>query len=141
VWLASWGSAAGLRRVARLGDGWLASAYNTTPQAVARGRAALEDHTDRALTCAVATLWTWVTDDDRDRRERLAHVSVVLGRPEGELAGRLLVGSPAHCADLLAAYAAAGVDLALVWPLADHERQLERVMREVVPLVERATGP
>jgi alkanesulfonate monooxygenase SsuD/methylene tetrahydromethanopterin reductase-like flavin-dependent oxidoreductase (luciferase family) len=31
IWVASWGSAAGLRRVARLGDGWLASAYNTTP--------------------------------------------------------------------------------------------------------------
>ncbi|HSK99489.1 MAG TPA: LLM class flavin-dependent oxidoreductase [Rubrobacteraceae bacterium] len=30
VWIGSWGSDAGLRRVARLGDGWLASAYNTT---------------------------------------------------------------------------------------------------------------
>src|SRR5688572_15068702 len=35
IWLASWGSRAGLRRVARLGDGWFASAYNTTPQAFA----------------------------------------------------------------------------------------------------------
>src|SRR5215831_16162738 len=32
IWVGSWGSAAGLRRVARLADGWLASAYNTTPQ-------------------------------------------------------------------------------------------------------------
>jgi alkanesulfonate monooxygenase SsuD/methylene tetrahydromethanopterin reductase-like flavin-dependent oxidoreductase (luciferase family) len=31
VWIGSWGSSAGLRRVARLGEGWLASAYNTTP--------------------------------------------------------------------------------------------------------------
>ena len=31
LWIASWGSEAGLRRVAELGDGWLASAYNTTP--------------------------------------------------------------------------------------------------------------
>jgi alkanesulfonate monooxygenase SsuD/methylene tetrahydromethanopterin reductase-like flavin-dependent oxidoreductase (luciferase family) len=31
IWVASWGSAAGLRRVARHGDGWLASAYNTAP--------------------------------------------------------------------------------------------------------------
>src|SRR6476646_4857729 len=35
LWIGSWGSAAGLRRVARLGDGWLASAYNTTPDAFA----------------------------------------------------------------------------------------------------------
>ena len=31
IWIGSWGSDAGLRRVARLADGWLASAYNTTP--------------------------------------------------------------------------------------------------------------
>src|SRR5688572_32399326 len=31
IWIGSWGSDAGLRRVARLGDGWLASAYNTNP--------------------------------------------------------------------------------------------------------------
>ena len=31
IWIASWGSKFGLRRAARLGDGWLASAYNTTP--------------------------------------------------------------------------------------------------------------
>ena len=37
LWIGSWGSKAGLRRVARLGDGWLASAYNTTPEAL-RGR-------------------------------------------------------------------------------------------------------
>ena len=31
IWIGSWGSDAGLRRTARLADGWLASAYNTTP--------------------------------------------------------------------------------------------------------------
>ncbi len=31
IFIGSWGSSAGLRRVARLGDGWLASAYNTSP--------------------------------------------------------------------------------------------------------------
>ena len=32
IWIGSWGSDAGLRRVARLADGWLASGYNTTPE-------------------------------------------------------------------------------------------------------------
>ena len=36
LWIGSWGSQAGLRRVARAGDGWLASAYNTTPGALRR---------------------------------------------------------------------------------------------------------
>src|SRR5262245_12048973 len=35
IWVGSWGSDAGLRRVARLADGWLASAYNTTPDGFA----------------------------------------------------------------------------------------------------------
>src|SRR5215212_9995845 len=38
LWIGSWGSEAGLRRAARLGDGWLASAYNTTPEAFAGAR-------------------------------------------------------------------------------------------------------
>src|SRR6266480_7794391 len=33
IWIGSWGSETGLRRVASLGDGWLASAYDTTPEA------------------------------------------------------------------------------------------------------------
>ena len=41
LWIASWGSPAGLRRVVRHGDGWLASAYNTDPAAFAAGRAQL----------------------------------------------------------------------------------------------------
>ena len=32
LWIGSWGSDVGLRRALRLGDGWLASAYNTTPE-------------------------------------------------------------------------------------------------------------
>jgi alkanesulfonate monooxygenase SsuD/methylene tetrahydromethanopterin reductase-like flavin-dependent oxidoreductase (luciferase family) len=32
IWIGSWGSKAGLGRTARLADGWLASAYNTTPE-------------------------------------------------------------------------------------------------------------
>lgn len=32
LWVGSWGSSAGLGRVARAGDGWLASAYNTSPE-------------------------------------------------------------------------------------------------------------
>src|SRR5215204_6802530 len=41
LWVGSWGSQAGLARVARAGDGWLASAYNTTPERFAAARALL----------------------------------------------------------------------------------------------------
>jgi alkanesulfonate monooxygenase SsuD/methylene tetrahydromethanopterin reductase-like flavin-dependent oxidoreductase (luciferase family) len=48
IWVGSWGSDAGLRRAARLCDGWLASAYNTTPslfgEAWQRLRGLLAEH-------------------------------------------------------------------------------------------------
>src|ERR1700735_105589 len=47
LWIGSWGSAAGLRRVARLGDGWLASAYNTTPDQFASANGLLDDELRR----------------------------------------------------------------------------------------------
>ena len=72
IWVASWGSPAGLRRVARWGDGWLASAYNTSPEAFAEGRRRLAHERARLgrpdLPAAVATMWTWVTDDPADAR-------------------------------------------------------------------------
>jgi alkanesulfonate monooxygenase SsuD/methylene tetrahydromethanopterin reductase-like flavin-dependent oxidoreductase (luciferase family) len=86
-------------------------------------------------------MWTWVTDDRGERTEWVARLAGLLDRQPTDVAGRVLVGPPEACAALLSAYAAAGVDLMLVWPVADHERQLERLMREVVPLVRSAAGP
>jgi hypothetical protein len=118
--------------VARLGDGWLASAYNTTPSRLAAARATLPD-----LPCALATMWMYVTDDPRDRDARLAALAAMLNRPVDELAGRCLVGPAVHCATVVRAYADAGVDELFVWPLADPERQLEVFMADVAPLISR----
>jgi len=134
IWIGSWGSPAGLRRVARLGDGWLASAYNTTPDQVASG------WREHGLSCAVATMWTYVTDGAAERAAWLARLAGLLRSAPGDLAGRVLVGSPESCAALLREYADAGTDLLFVWPLADHSRQLGRVMRDVVPLVDPAAA-
>src|SRR5436190_18137670 len=76
LWIGSWGSNAGLRRVARAGDGWLASAYNTTPErfAEARDRLAREleqcDRDAQGFPNAPATMWTWVAKD-RAQGERV----------------------------------------------------------------------
>src|SRR3954469_8798757 len=55
VWIGSWGSPAGLRRVGRLADGWLASAYNTTPERFNAVRLQLPGGFPNALS----TMWTW----------------------------------------------------------------------------------
>jgi alkanesulfonate monooxygenase SsuD/methylene tetrahydromethanopterin reductase-like flavin-dependent oxidoreductase (luciferase family) len=119
LWIGSWGSRAGLARVARLGDGWLASAYNTTPERFAAARAKLPKDFPNAL----ATMWTWVSeDDDRMLTEVLAPM---LRRDPGEL--QVCVGPAGRCAELLSRYAEAGCDRIYVWPLGDEARQLELI--------------
>lgn len=143
IWVASWGSDAGLRRVARLGDGWVASAYNATPARIVDARAKLaaalarDGRSIEGFPCALATMWTYVTDDSRVRDRRLGELAAVLDRPVEQLAGQVLVGPAESCAALVRRYAEAGVDRMFIWPLADAEAQLERFMRDVVPLVER----
>jgi alkanesulfonate monooxygenase SsuD/methylene tetrahydromethanopterin reductase-like flavin-dependent oxidoreductase (luciferase family) len=127
IWIGSWGSAAGLRRVARSGDGWIASAYNITPARVAAARRQLGPD----LPCALATMWTYVTEDRAAADRQLAELGRMLNRPPAELAERVLVGPAQECAAKLTAYAEAGVDQMFVWPLADRNDQLERFMREV----------
>jgi alkanesulfonate monooxygenase SsuD/methylene tetrahydromethanopterin reductase-like flavin-dependent oxidoreductase (luciferase family) len=139
IWVASWGSDAGLRRVARLGDGWLASAYNADPAEIAAARTKLATalrsggRDIAGFPCALATMWTYVTDDERARRDRLAELAAMLKRPAEQLAGRVLIGSAEHCGAVVRAYGEAGVDRMFIWPVADAERQLERFMLEVVP--------
>jgi alkanesulfonate monooxygenase SsuD/methylene tetrahydromethanopterin reductase-like flavin-dependent oxidoreductase (luciferase family) len=133
VWIASWGSAAGLRRVTRLGDGWLASGYNTTPQAFGEGRATLP----AGFPNAIATLWLYVTESRSEAKRMLGDVlAPMLKRPVEALRDLALpIGSAQQCAERLSAYAAAGAERVFVWPLADELRQLELFRENVVPLV------
>src|SRR5918998_675460 len=110
IWIGSWGSEAGLRRVVRLGDGWLASAYNTTPDAFAAARRRLAEHLhafgkdpDR-FPNAIATMFFYVTEE---------------------------------CAEKLAAYQAAGANRIFLWPVEDELRQLATFQERVTPLVGR----
>jgi alkanesulfonate monooxygenase SsuD/methylene tetrahydromethanopterin reductase-like flavin-dependent oxidoreductase (luciferase family) len=131
LWVGSWGSKAGLARVARAADGWLASAYNTTPERFAAGREALAQAlADRGrepdgFPNALATMWTWVSEDaDRVLTGVLAPL---LGRDPEHLRSQVCVGPAGHCAELLARYAEAGCERVYVWPLGDERRQLELI--------------
>jgi alkanesulfonate monooxygenase SsuD/methylene tetrahydromethanopterin reductase-like flavin-dependent oxidoreductase (luciferase family) len=142
IWIGSWGSDAGLRRTARLGDGWLASAYNTTPAKFAVAWATLQkllaDEGKGADTFpnALATVWFHITDDadeaDQIFRRRLAPT---INRPEDILRQRLPVGPAPAFAEKLGAFRDAGVQQVLIWPVTDEERQLELFCERVLPLV------
>ena len=92
-----------------------------------------------AFPRTMATTWLYVTDDEPEARsveERLSHM---LHRPVEELAGRLPIGSPAACLDLLGRYKRAGLQRMLLWPVKDEVQQLERVALEIIPQLGRAS--
>jgi alkanesulfonate monooxygenase SsuD/methylene tetrahydromethanopterin reductase-like flavin-dependent oxidoreductase (luciferase family) len=143
LWIGSWGSEAGLARVARAGDGWLASAYNTTPERFAAARADLAQALTRrgrdadGFPNALATMWTWVTDDRAEADRVLGDMlAPLLGRDPGELRAQVCVGPVDHCAQLLSRYARAGCQRVYLWPLGDETRQLERIASDVAPRIE-----
>ena len=143
IWIGSWGSDAGLRRVARLGDGWLASAYNTLPDQFAAALAKLKDQLKirgkdpASFPNALVTMFMYVTES-KSAAERVLSQTLVtfLHRPVEQLRERLLVGTPEACAEKLAAYRAAGVQRVFVWPVEDEVDQLSVFQKKVAPLVD-----
>jgi len=142
VWIASWGSKAGLRRVARLGDGWFASAYNTTPDDFEAARESLSeelsarDRDPDSFPNALVTMWTWITEDARDAERVLRDVlAPLLKRDPEALRHQVCIGPAESCAELLSRYAQAGCQRVHLWPLGDEPRQIELAATAVLPAI------
>jgi alkanesulfonate monooxygenase SsuD/methylene tetrahydromethanopterin reductase-like flavin-dependent oxidoreductase (luciferase family) len=142
IWIGSWGSEAGLRRVARLGDGWLASAYNTTPASFAEALSHLDgylaDHGKDPETFpnSLSTMWFYITENRSEADHIFRHrVVPAINRPESLLRERLPIGPAGSFADLLAAFKEAGLRRVLLWPVADEARQLELFCDKVASAV------
>lgn len=129
-------------RAARLADGWLASAYNTTATLFAAGWSQLQSllqgtariphpSPTRSRPCGF-----YITDDraeaDRVMRER---VVPTVHRPEETLRERLPVGPAELFAEKLSAFAHAGAQRVFVWPVADEVHQLELFWETVRPAI------
>lgn len=143
IWIGSWGSDAGLRRVARLGDGWLASAYNTLPDQFIARLAKLREHLEAfgkdpaRFPNALVTMFMCITGNKSETERVFSDaLAKLLHRPIDELRERLLVGPPDECAKKVAAYKAAGVERLFIWPVKDEIEQLEKFQRTVMPLVQ-----
>ena len=140
LWVGSWGSSAGLGRVARAADGWLASAYNTSPERFSDARTVLAHLLEQrgresdGFPNALATMWTWVSKDRAEGDRVLADVlAPVLRRDPDELRKQVCVGPVGHCAELLSRYAEAGCERVYLWPLGQEARQLELMAAAVAP--------
>ena len=141
LWIGSWGSEVGLRRALRLGDGWLASAYNTTPELFGAGwdrvQGSLQDtgRDPAGFDNGLATMWFHI--DDRRASDVLESVlAPAVHRPVEELRGRLPFGSAEAVAEVLDAFRAAGVQRVFLWPVSDELEQLKRFAGEVIPLLD-----
>jgi alkanesulfonate monooxygenase SsuD/methylene tetrahydromethanopterin reductase-like flavin-dependent oxidoreductase (luciferase family) len=143
IWVAGWGGRSGLRLVAKHGDGWLASMYNTTPERFGRNLQLVLDDVRAAgrdagsFANALATGWMYITESANEADRILADVlGPTVKRPVEELRELSLPIGPAEvCAERLAAFARAGAERLFVWPLADPVKQLELFREWVVPLV------
>ena len=143
IWIGSWGSPAGLRRVARLADGWLASGYNTTPELFARAwidvqaEVSTQGRDAAGFPNGIATMWCYLTDDPARAEAVLVKVlAPMLNRPVEQLRAILPIGSAEECAKKLLAYAHAGAQRIFLWPLQDERAQLELFRERVVPLLD-----
>jgi len=138
LWVASWGSDVGLRRAVRVGDGWLASAYNISPEdfrdAWRKTQQLLEadGRNPDDFGNGLATAWFYVDDNAAD--DVLANrLAPAIGRPVEQLRERLPFGSAASVADRLLAFRDAGVRRVFMWPVGDEITQLHRLAEEVMP--------
>jgi alkanesulfonate monooxygenase SsuD/methylene tetrahydromethanopterin reductase-like flavin-dependent oxidoreductase (luciferase family) len=126
IWIGSWGSTVGLRRVARLADGWLSSAGpgHQTPEQFAIDVALLNTYLIEAGTDpatfpnAVATMALYISEDPDERLRaagpgyapRPAGIGVEQpeSRPTDDPHGHDMVGSRAECIDKVRRWKAAG---------------------------------
>ena len=144
IWVASWGPA-GAAAGRPPGDGWLASAYNTTPERFREGLDRLAGELRRLgkaperFPSAIATAWLHVTEDTAAAERTLGEVLArMLHRPvEALRSAPLLIGPAEVCAERLAAFVAAGARRIFVWPLQDEVRQLELFRERVTSLLPR----
>ncbi len=134
IWIGSWGSNAGLRRVARLADGWLSSAGpgHQSPEQFAEDVKRLNAFLVRAgkdpatFPNAVSTMALFVSED-RDELERIGGPGYVprpvgigvaqpAGRPSEDPHAHDMVGTRAACLDKVRRWKAAGAQALFLVP-------------------------
>jgi alkanesulfonate monooxygenase SsuD/methylene tetrahydromethanopterin reductase-like flavin-dependent oxidoreductase (luciferase family) len=125
-----------------VGDGWLASAYNTTPEAftaameVLGGELESQQRPSGDFPNALVTIWARITGSRSEADRILSEiVAPLVRRDPAELRGRICVGSAGECAELLSRYARAGCQRVHFWPVGDERRQIELIAGEVMPQV------
>ena len=137
VHVGSWGSEAGLKRAAKYGDGWMASAYNITPAKfkekwdyILSYRKSIGKDVD-SFENSIMTMFGYI-DEDREKVHRVAKdvLAPALRRPAEDLERMLLFGSADTCLQKTRELADAGVKRIHFWPVQEYESQI-RLFKEM----------
>jgi len=140
IFMGTWGSSeAGLRRTAKYGDGWMASAYNITPDKFKEKWNVLLSYRKRfgkdseSFENCVMSMFGYI-DNDKDKVHRMVKniLSPALGRPAEQLENQLLFGSIEECVQKINALHEAGANRIHFWPISDFEEQMETFRKEII---------
>lgn len=140
IMIGSWGSSdLGLKRVAKYGDGWMASAYNITPDKFKEKWTTLLSHrkdmgkdTPRFVN-SVVSMFGYIDDNEEKVHKMVSNVlSPALGRPADELKSLLLFGSTSECIKKIKAFLEAGVNSVHFWPVNNYIEQIEIFSKEII---------
>jgi len=139
ILIGSWGSDLGLRRVAKYGEGWTASAYNITPdkfkekwkrllsyrKEMGRGNTGFGNH--------LVSMFGYIDNNNEKIHKMVKDVlSPTLGRPADQLESLLLFGSVDQCIKKIKAFLEAGVNSIHFWPVNDYIEQIEIFSKEII---------
>ena len=140
IFIGTWGSSeAGIRRAAKYGDGWMASAYNIAPDKFKETWNVLLSHRERlgkdseSFGNCIMSMFGYI-DNDKDKVRRMIKniLSPALGRPAEHLENLLLFGSVEECVQKINAFSEAGVERIHFWPISDFEEQIKIFRKEIV---------
>jgi alkanesulfonate monooxygenase SsuD/methylene tetrahydromethanopterin reductase-like flavin-dependent oxidoreductase (luciferase family) len=132
IYVGSWGSDAGLKRLAKYSNGWMASAYNITPARfkekwnfLLEYRKSLGKEEEEPFDNSVMSMFGYIHDDkDKIRKVVKEILSPALRRPAEDLEQMLLFGSLDDCLRKIRDLVNAGVKRIHFWPVLDYEDQI-----------------
>lgn len=133
IYVGSWGSDVGLKRVAKYSNGWMASAYNITPAKfkekwnflLAYRKSLGKKEEEEPFDNSVMTMFGYIHDDKDKVREVVKEIlSPALRRPAEDLEQMLLFGSLDECLRKIRNLVDAGVKRIHFWPVLDYEDQI-----------------
>ena len=135
IYVGSWGSDAGLKRLAKYSNGWMASAYNITPAkfkekwnfllAYRKSLRKEEEEEEEPFDNSVMSMFGYIHDDkDKIRKVVKEILSPALRRPAEDLEQMLLFGSLDECLQKIKDFVNAGVNRIHFWPVLDYKDQI-----------------